>query len=295
MDLFLLESKTCLSLIIEISQLSHTMLLFISSRLLTGMAFLRFWCLITEHNFWEKSLIPLRGAHGFRHVTSSLRFLQSLLQTVKNLLKKAGDPFLALLAYKATRLQSGYSPAQLFMGWRFRTRVSTLSSQPFRQAVLPDGKTFDSGEREKRRSDTETTTGVIVSKRSLPCHLENGDGQLTQRHQELCFGTTQLQGPTWWIYLRGWWEATANVRANSWALGTRSGRAIVPPGRLNLWTEKKKEVNLGSCIWDSVFSSLEQYRILQYSVWSKNYSSAWFNIDFTHDWVKDRPFNKEAE
>lgn len=44
---------------------------------------------------------------------------------MKNLLKKAEDPYLAVLNYRATPLQNGSSPAELLMG-RKLTRVPTL-------------------------------------------------------------------------------------------------------------------------------------------------------------------------
>ena len=75
--------------------------------------------------------------------------VERAVQTVKNLLKKAADPYLALLAYRATALQSGYSPAQLLMGRHLRTTVPILPTQL--DPALPDGVK----EREKRRSDAE--------------------------------------------------------------------------------------------------------------------------------------------
>lgn len=82
-------------------------------------------------------------AYGFRHVTCSPKFAQSNgeaeghVQTVKRLLKKAQDPYLALLAYRATPLSNGYSPAQLLMGWRLRTRMPKHPS--LLTPELPDG------------------------------------------------------------------------------------------------------------------------------------------------------------
>ena len=57
------------------------------------------------------------------------------MQTVKKLLKKADDPYVALLNYRATPLQHGSSPAELLMGRKLRTRVPTLPTQH-----VPDGR-----------------------------------------------------------------------------------------------------------------------------------------------------------
>ncbi|KAJ8355031.1 hypothetical protein SKAU_G00225980 [Synaphobranchus kaupii] len=95
--------------------------------------------------------------YGFVHITSSPKFPQSngeaerAVQTVKNLLTKASDPYLALLAYRATPLQNGYSPAKLLMGRRLRTTVPALPT--LMDPVLPDYNALETKEREKRRND----------------------------------------------------------------------------------------------------------------------------------------------
>ncbi|KAL0166592.1 hypothetical protein M9458_038436, partial [Cirrhinus mrigala] len=72
---------------------------------------------------------------GFNHVTSSPHFPQSngeaerAVRTIKNLLKKSADPYLALMAYRAAPLANGYSPAELLMGRKLRTRVPVILSQ----------------------------------------------------------------------------------------------------------------------------------------------------------------------
>lgn len=97
------------------------------------------------------------GSYGFKHITSSRKFPQSngeadrAVQTVKNLLRKAADPYIALLAYRATPLQNGYSPAQLLMGRSLRTTVPTLPSEL--RPTLPDRSMLVQKEREKGMYD----------------------------------------------------------------------------------------------------------------------------------------------
>lgn len=75
----------------------------------------------------------------FRHTTSSPGHTQSngqaerTVQTIKNLLKKSefndGDPYISLLEYRNTPLESvGLSPAQLLMGRRLKGKLPTSTS-----------------------------------------------------------------------------------------------------------------------------------------------------------------------
>ena len=70
--------------------------------------------------------------YGFTHISTSPRYPQAngqvelAVQTVKHSLKKATDPHQALMAYRATPLQGGISPAELLMGRKIHTRLPTL-------------------------------------------------------------------------------------------------------------------------------------------------------------------------
>ena len=74
-------------------------------------------------------------SYGITHVTSSPRFAQAngaaerAIQTVKALLKKSADPYLALLDYRTTPVLNGMSPAQLLLGRQLRTTVPTITSK----------------------------------------------------------------------------------------------------------------------------------------------------------------------
>ncbi|KAL5503515.1 hypothetical protein EMCRGX_G010476 [Ephydatia muelleri] len=72
------------------------------------------------------------GENGFVHTTSSPRYPQGngevewAVRTIKNILDKAKDPYLGLLAYRSTPLRNGYSPSGILMNRRLRTTVPTL-------------------------------------------------------------------------------------------------------------------------------------------------------------------------
>jgi len=71
----------------------------------------------------------------FSHVTSSPHFPQSngeaerAVRTIKSLLKKSSDPYLALMAYRSAPLANGHSPTELLMGRKIRTTVPVIPSQ----------------------------------------------------------------------------------------------------------------------------------------------------------------------
>ena len=72
--------------------------------------------------------------YGFSHYTTSPLYPQGNgevergVRAVKELKKKKGDPYMALLAYRATPLQCGYSPSQLLMSRVLRMPVPTTCS-----------------------------------------------------------------------------------------------------------------------------------------------------------------------
>lgn len=72
--------------------------------------------------------------YEFTHITSSPYYPQAngdaerAVGTVKSLMKKAEDPYLALLSYRATPLQQGLSPGELLVGRKLHTTVPTLPS-----------------------------------------------------------------------------------------------------------------------------------------------------------------------
>ena len=45
------------------------------------------------------------------------------------MLKKCDDPYLAMLIYRSTPLHNGFSPGELLMGRKLRTKLPMLSSQ----------------------------------------------------------------------------------------------------------------------------------------------------------------------
>ena len=115
--------------------------------------------------------------YEFRHTTSSPYFPQGngeaerAVGTVKNLLKKSGDPYKALLAYRSTPLQMGYSPSQLLMGRVLRSTVPTTRAQ--RDPKIPDlseVRARDKRNKARQKRNHDTHRGA----RELP-QLQPGD------------------------------------------------------------------------------------------------------------------------
>ena len=83
----------------------------------------------TSWEFFSKST----KANDFVHTTSSPRYPQKAMRAVRTmnaLLKKASDPLLlALLAYRSTPLQNGYSLAERLMCRKPCTTVSVVAEQ----------------------------------------------------------------------------------------------------------------------------------------------------------------------
>ena len=109
--------------------------------------------------FSSKEFSQFADKYCFVHVTSSPYFPQSngeaerAVQTIKQLLKKAEDPYVALLAYRNTPLHLGYSPAQLLMCRRLRTSVPTIRS--LREPEIPDK--FTVSQHDKKEKDRQKT------------------------------------------------------------------------------------------------------------------------------------------
>lgn len=152
-DLFVLKNNNYLLVVdyfcryVEIAQLSQTR----STEVMVHLksTFARHGIpetLVTDNGpqFSGARMLAFTAEYEFEHVTSSPRYPQSnneperAVQTIKSLLKKAADPYCALLAYRNTPLSNGFSPAQLLMGLR-------ASGSPGRPQGAPQPVTTRSG------------------------------------------------------------------------------------------------------------------------------------------------------
>lgn len=82
--------------------------------------------------FSSTEFASFAASYGFSHRTSSPRYPQAngeaerMVRTLKELFVKAEDPHMALLVYRDTPGVTGYSPSELLMGRRLRTRLPGL-------------------------------------------------------------------------------------------------------------------------------------------------------------------------
>ena len=95
------------------------------------------------------------------------------MRTSKTLLFKNNDPLLALLTYRSTPLQNGYSPAELLMGRKIRTTLPTISQTL--QPKLPNKRTLQSEEDDMRNKKKANYNCRHRARNFEPLHILPGE------------------------------------------------------------------------------------------------------------------------
>jgi len=131
--------------------------------------------LVTDNakQFSSQDFKDFAKEYGFQHTTSSPTYAQSngqaerTVQTVKSLLKKSKDPYLALLDYRNTEITDlRLSPAQIFYGRRLKTKLPTTTP------LLKENNTQDIRRKLKERQNKQKH---YYDKQSKPLEpLKNG-------------------------------------------------------------------------------------------------------------------------
>lgn len=105
-------------------------------------------CVISDNGpqYSAKEFSTFSNEWGFTHVTSSPHYARAngsaerAIQTIKKMLRKEEDPYLAMLAYRSSPQFGKFSPAELLMGRRIRTTVVTHPDNL--KPELPDHSLF---------------------------------------------------------------------------------------------------------------------------------------------------------
>ena len=111
----------------------------------------------------SKEFAVFAAEQGFIHATSSPNHpsangsAERAVRTVKQLLESADDPYDALLCYCSTPQANGYSPAEMLMNRKLRTKLPMASQQ--RIPAVPNRSSLAEREniaREKQKNNFDT-------------------------------------------------------------------------------------------------------------------------------------------
>nr|XP_050031134.1 uncharacterized protein K02A2.6-like [Dermacentor andersoni] len=140
--------------------------------------------------------------YNFQHVTSSPHYHQSngmaesAVKIIKGSLKKTADAYKTLLAYRASPLKNGYSPAELLMGRRLRTALPTSSEslQP-RTPDFEELAAFERSQRQRQKRDYDRRHGV----RDLPELSEGTDVWIVDLQREGVVRGSTDEPRSYWV------------------------------------------------------------------------------------------------
>ena len=110
--------------------------------------------------------------YDFVHVTSLPKYpkangeVERAVHSVKALLRKNEDPYPALLAYRSTPLQNGFSPSELLMGRRLQTKVLVMPS-----VLKPNVQDTDRQRVQLREDEYRSKQQIYHAKRHQACAL----------------------------------------------------------------------------------------------------------------------------
>ena len=164
--------------------------------------------------FSSKEFVLFSKDYGFNHTNSSPGHasgngeVERAVRTIKGLLYAAQDPYAALLNYRSTSLANGYSPAELLMSRKIRTKIPELPRNL--QPALPHQLNLEEKERASRLN-MKLNFDKYHAVKSLPI-LRNGDEVWLRDRMESGRVERQLNGESSRSYVTA--TPTATVRRN---------------------------------------------------------------------------------
>jgi transposase InsO family protein len=211
--------------------------------------------------FSAEEFAKFANCFGFQHVTSSPRYPQSngqverMVQTMKRMIQKSDDPYLAIMSYRATpHPWCNLSPAELLMGRKMRTTIPQTkeSLTPTWPYISEKNKQFK--ENQKRQfdqrhgvkhqgsipddtevwvtSENRSIHGRVVSQASNPrSHVvQTPSGELQRNRTHLNIVPEQQ------MQTAGESQQTESAPLPPWKIVTRSqtGTAIKPTGEMDI-------------------------------------------------------------
>ena len=214
--------------------------------------------------YTSEAFTQFARSYGFEHLTSSPYFPQSnceaerAVQTIKNLMKKKDDMYLAMLSYRTTPTEIGYSPAELLMSRKLRTTVPLLPELRKPVSVDPSEvaeKDAKLKARQKRNFDERNGTrelspllpgdtvwipdrqsSATVTEKTAPRSytVNTGDGIFRRNSQHLIMSPQNEHDSDTPDQCSTDNQNTAEPHSNSDQVVTRSGRVSRPPQRLGI-------------------------------------------------------------